>query len=156
MTTQPRGAPAQPTELCLESGQDLGAIHTLTNPSHLTALTLRNWSKSDLSPLAGLAQLTMLDLSNCSQVSDLSSLAGLAELTKLELFRCTQISDLSPLADLTQLTELDLSHCPQVRDLSPLAGLTQLTRLYLIGNGRRLRAGRLRVLAGLPQLTIVR
>lgn len=57
--------------------------------------------------------------------------------------------ELDALADPSPLNILRLAYC-EVRDLSPLAGLTHLTTLSLRGCGRRIRAGRLRPLAGLP------
>jgi internalin A len=156
MTTQHPGAPAQPSELKLYSKHDLSALRTLTDPSRLATLTLYDSDFSDLGPLAGLTHLTTLEVINCTQVRNLGPLAGLLQLTRLTLWHCPQIQDLRPLAELKALTDLSLGYCPQVSDLSPLAGLTQLTRLDLRGNGRRIRAGRLRPLAGLPHLTILR
>ena len=86
---------------------------------------------SDLSPLAGLAQLRRLDLVDTS-VSDLSPLAGLTNLQYLRLLRTT-VSDLSPLAGLTNLNYLGLSGT-SVSDLSPLEGLTNLNNLSLNDN----------------------
>jgi len=62
---------------------------------------------SDLSPLAGLVNLTSLDVSG-NQVSDLSALAGLTNLTDLNV-AANHVTDLSPLAGLTNLTNLDVS-----------------------------------------------
>ena len=86
---------------------------------------------SDLSPLAGLPQLELLDLAR-NAVLDLSPLAGLTRLSRLEISG-NEISDLSPLAGLKRLSVLDLSR-NVVSDLSPLAGHTHLWRLNLAGN----------------------
>ncbi|MBI3461646.1 MAG: hypothetical protein HY000_01095 [Planctomycetes bacterium] len=83
----------------------------------------------DLSPLAGLNGLTLLDLRG-THVADLSPLAGLSRMTELYL-RYTPVSDLSPLAGLTGLDYLDLSDT-RVSDLSPLAGLAGLKDLESI------------------------
>ena len=83
---------------------------------------------SDFSPIAGLTNLTSLDLSRCS-VSDVSFLTGLTQLTFLHLGN-NDITDITPLEGLTQLRHLDLSST-SISDVSPLAGLTQLTGLYL-------------------------
>ena len=53
-----------------------------------------------------------------NQISDISALAGLTNLTLLELCD-NQISDISPLAGLTVLHDLVLSH-NRISDLSPL------------------------------------
>ena len=88
-------------------------------------------SVSDLSPLAGLTNLTRLYLSDNS-ISDISPVAGLTNLTSLELGN-NSISDISPVAGLTNLTSLGLEN-NSISDISPVAGLTNLTRLYLSDN----------------------
>ena len=61
--------------------------------------------------------------------SDVSPLANLKNLTVLELNN-NNIVDVSPLANLTQLWELDLSsNGNRIVDVSALTGLTNLTRL---------------------------
>ena len=87
-----------------------------------------NDALSDLSPLQGLTQLTILDLSGTG-VSDVSPLSGLTALTSLRLYN-TPLSDVSPLTGLTQLTDLNLSNT-RVSDVSSLTGLGQLTYLDL-------------------------
>ena len=75
-----------------------------------------------------------LDLSN-NQITDISPLAGLTNLTNFGLLNLgrNKISDLSPLAGLTNLERLNLSY-NQISDLSPLKGLTNLKSLDLSGN----------------------
>ena len=85
-------------------------------------------SISDISPLAGLTNLTTLDLWGNS-ISDISIVAGLNNLTELNL-ALNSISDISPLAGLNQLTELNLWD-NSISDISLLAGLTNLTELNL-------------------------
>ena len=85
-------------------------------------------SISDISPLAGLTNLTTLDLWGNS-ISDISIVAGLTNLTELNL-ALNSISDISPLAGLNQLTELNLWD-NSISDISLLAGLTNLTELNL-------------------------
>ena len=86
---------------------------------------------SDITPLAGLTNLTTLWLTH-NNISDLTPLAGLTNLTTLWLAG-NNTSDLTPLAGLTNLTELRLVRI-NITDLTPLAGLTNLTELYLDGN----------------------
>jgi hypothetical protein len=92
------------------------------------SVCLDNTQVSDLSPLAELKNLELLELEN-TQVSDLSPLAELKNLELLELDN-TQVSDLSPLAELKNL-ELLWLHNTQVSDVSPLAELKSLKKLYL-------------------------
>ena len=119
---------------------DNANIHDLTGLEHAINLTILHLgveagtlnnsnSISDISPLAGLTNLTDLSLER-NEISDISPLAGLTNLTVLDLER-NSISDISPLARLTNLTELYLSY-NSISDISPLSGLTNLTVLELI------------------------
>ena len=109
---------------------------------------------SDVSPLAGLTNLSVLDLGGVQDISDISPLSKLTNLTKLDLWhlgkgdlsdisvianfsnltvlslRNHHISDISALAGLTNLTSLDLT-VNNISDISPLAGLTNLKELKL-------------------------
>ena len=132
---------------------DLTGLEFATN---LTSLNLgpekvaNEWRNSnavkDLSPLAGLTQLTLLHLPGNS-ISDISAVAGLTNLTWLNLWG-NSISDISPVVGLTKLTDLYLGD-NNISDLSPLAGLTNLTRLSLSYNSISDSSA----LAGLTNLT---
>ena len=102
-------------------------------------------SASDLSPLAGLTNLTQLSLENNS-ISDISALVGLTNLTRLWLFS-NAISDISALAGLTNLTRLWIDD-NSISDISPLTGLTNLTQLAINGNS----ISDISILAGLTNL----
>ncbi len=104
---------------------------------------------SDFSGLAGLSALQHLNLSGCRQLSDLSVLAGLGALRHLNLGGCDRLSDLSVLAGLSALQHLDLGWCDQLSDLSVLAGLSALQHLDLGWCGQ---LSDLSVLAGLGAL----
>ena len=110
------------------SVSDLSPLAGLTN---LTILGLGNNAISDLSPLAGLTNLTELFLDN-NAISDLSPLAGLTNLGFLNL-DSNSISDISAVAGLTNLESLNLRD-NSISDISPVAGLTNLTGLSLGGN----------------------
>ena len=117
------------TELWL-SGNYISDLSPLAGLTNLTSLAV-GWSEiglSDLTPLAGLTNLTMLNLGG-NQISDLSPLAGLTNLEQLFL-HSNQISDISPLAGLTNLEILWLEDS-EVSDLAPLSGLVNLTELNL-------------------------
>ena len=107
---------------------DLSPLAGLTN---LTALRLSENSISDISAVRGLINLTYLALSNNS-ISDISAVAGLTNLTELWLYN-NSISDIFPVSALTDLTKLALYDNP-ISDISPIAGLTNLTQLLFHNN----------------------
>ena len=84
---------------------------------------------ADIQDLGQLKNLQVLSLEDNPGITDLSPLAGLTELTALNLMG-TGATDLTPISGLTGLEELDLAN-PDLADLSPLAGLTGLKILYL-------------------------
>ena len=86
---------------------------------------------SDISPLAGMDNLTYLSLSE-NQIKDISPLAGMDNLTSLYLSG-NQITDISVLAELVNLEVLSLSE-NQISDITVLADLKNLTSLELAGN----------------------
>ena len=69
---------------------------------------------------------------NSNSISDLSPLAGLTNLTELWIGG-NSILDISPLAGLTNLISLTLE-ANSVLDISAMEGLTNLTSLHLAGN----------------------
>ena len=99
-----------------------------TKLRRLQKLNLGDSQVSDISPLGGLSNLTVLLLSN-TQVSGIRPLAGLSNLLKLSL-KNTKVRDLSPLAGLSKLLSLAGSST-QVRDINPLAELLKLNSLDL-------------------------
>ena len=129
------------------SVSDLSPLAGLTN---LTWLRLRNNSISDISPLAGLTNLEWLNLGGNLMISNISALSRLTNLTTLWLYG-NSISDLSPLAGLTNLTSLTLWF-NSISDISPLAGLTNLINLGLDNN----LISDISPLTGLTNLTYLR
>ena len=108
--------------------KDLSPLAGLTN---LTWLNLSQNNITDLLPLAELTNLIWLDIGG-NNLSNILPVSGLINLTALRLWR-NNIEDISPVADLTHLTELNLDH-NNISNISPLAGLTHLTELHLPGN----------------------
>ena len=105
-------------------------ITPLAQLKNLTVLDLWANQITDITPLAQLKNLTSLNLGK-NQVADISSLAQL-DLVWLSLLG-NQLVDISPLAQLKNLTVLDLSS-NQIADITPLAQLENLTKLYLLRN----------------------
>ena len=115
----------------LINSNSVSDISPLAGLNNLTQLWLERNNITDLSPLAGLNNLTHLVLWN-NFITDLSPLAGLSALTRLDLYY-NLISDVSPLAGLTNLTVLQ-AHSNFIADISPLDGLNNLLVLWLDGN----------------------
>ena len=109
---------------------DLSPLAGLEN---ITGLALAGNQISDLSPLSGLINLSHLSIYNNPEISDLSPLIGLANLQDLSLVGSSKTSDISPLAGLVNLKNITIWGSP-ISDLSPLAGLTQLERLDICGS----------------------
>jgi hypothetical protein len=107
-------------------------ITGLEYATNLRMLWIRWNYITDLSPLAGLANLQMLDAHGNQNITDLSPLSGLTSLEEL-VIRDNRISDLSPLAGLTRLKNVHLEW-NQISDISPLAGLTDMKYLILQSN----------------------
>ncbi len=78
---------------------------------------INNNSISDLTPLAGLTQLTVLDL-NGNAISDISALSGLTNLVVLRL-GANVITDITALSGLTNLVVLGVWD-NNISDISPL------------------------------------
>lgn len=103
---------------------------------------------SDVTPLAGLTQLSELTLQD-NAIVDIAPLAGLTQLQALFL-HINQISDITPLSGLTALRQLSLDENRLV-DIAPLSSLTQLEQLYLGTN----QLGQLTAITPLRQLTLL-
>ena len=107
---------------------------------------------SDLTPLAGLTNLTELYLAY-NNISDLTPLAGLTNLRSLDLTE-NQISDLTPLAGLTNLWYLYLTANP-ISDVTPLTGSTNLKEVWLDNRRNEINDSQIAMLeAALPNTYI--
>jgi len=112
------------------NARDRGIV-SLTGLEHATelyTLWLDSNQISDLSPLAGLPNLSLLDLAR-NDIRDFSVLAGLPKLDWLDLGH-NDISDISALAGLPALWCLSLKG-NQISDISVLSSLTNLEVLWL-------------------------
>lgn len=116
------------------SNNQIEDVRPLAGLTELWQLSLERNPIRDLAPLSGL-NLTDLNISNNPiKVSDISPLATLKELRLLDLLN-NNISDLRPLSGLTELRTLLLKGNP-VKDLTPLSGLN-LTNLKYDVVGQR-------------------
>jgi hypothetical protein len=109
-------------------------VSVLAGLKNLTTLDLRACrSLTDLSDLGELKSLTHLNLSSCGSLTDISALGELKSLTHLNLSSCGSLTDISALGGLKSLTSLHLSRCESLTDLSVLAKLKNLTALDMHG-----------------------
>ncbi len=110
--------------------KNLNDISPIAGLTQLTKLTISKVHIDDLAPIAELKNLTELNL-NDNYITDISALSGLTNLTALNLYH-NLVKDTSPLAGLTNLTSL-LLHS-SINDISALAGMTKLENLMLYAN----------------------
>ena len=115
----------------LVNSNSISDISPLAGLTNLTWLFLWDNAISDISPLANLTNLTRLNLAG-NAISDILPLANLTSLERLWLFD-NAISNISALEGLTNLTRLNLRE-NSISDISPLANLTSLESLSLSGN----------------------
>ena len=111
------------------SSSQVSDLSPLKNLTKLKSADLGGNRISNIEPLKHLTNLTELELTGTRQLSDISPLAGLINLRVLQLASC-KISDVSSLAGLTKLERLRLEY-NEISDISPLAGLTNLKILRL-------------------------
>ena len=115
--------------------RQISDITPLAGLTNLTWLCLCESQVRDFSPLAGLKNLDWLQI-NTHLSGDLRPFAGLTELTWLAFGSDIPLSDLTPLSGLTNLEFLVVNS--GTADLTPLVGLTNLETLRLIGTPRNL------------------
>jgi len=109
----------------------LSDITPLAGLTNLTTLNLRGNNINDITPLANMAQLADLSLGG-NQISNIASLAELIQLRYLDIMD-NQISDVTALTSLPNLVFLDAVR-NQIADVTPLATLTNLDFLGLSAN----------------------
>ena len=115
----------------LSDGNRVKDLTGLEHATQLTRLVVMYKDISDISPLAGLTSLTILDLRG-NNISDVTPLENLVNLEKLWLSE-NPITDISPLTGLTALRWLVIMSA-EISDVGPLAQLVNLEQLLLAGN----------------------
>jgi internalin A len=114
-------------------------ISILTNFHKLTRLEIPYNQATNGSPLAGLTNLTYLDLSwnrdaTDNSIRDTSFLTNLRHLEWLSLYNL-RINDLGPLAGLTALTNVNFSYNYTATNPAALNALTNMVELYAVSVG---------------------
>lgn len=111
---------------------DSNDITAIGSAATLGELYLSGCGIASIDALAGLSQLTVLDLSD-NQISDITALAGMPSLTELNLSG-NQVSSITPLTAAAQLSVLNLSGNP-IDSLGAISANTVLTELSASGCG---------------------
>ena len=107
-------------------GPKITDLSALAGKAELSSLDIAFCTVSDLSPLKNCDKLKSLGIIS-TKVTDLSVLAGITELSRIDA-QNTEIKDLSPLKKCVNLEDLLLSNS-KVSDLLPLAGCAKLRQL---------------------------
>ena len=113
------------------SGKKIRNLKGLEACKALASLELPGNEIEDISPLAGLERLQLLDLSG-NQIRNLGPLEKVNALQYLNM-ESNEVEDLSPLAGLVNMRSLYLSD-NRIAELRPLTKLEKLWSLYLSGN----------------------
>jgi len=119
---------------CLQMGhQNIPDISPIANLTKLKVLDLtQNRKISDITPLENLTELEWLNLDS-NLITDISALKDLLKLEYLNL-QYNSINDISVLLNMKELRELWMSHA-LLSDLSSLSHLSKLELLWLTGCG---------------------
>lgn len=105
------------------SGNEVTDLKPLEKLTAMNSLYLSNNRITDIAPVQGLARVWSLYLDGNTGIADLKPVAGLKNLSTLDLKK-TKVKDLSPLAGLTALHYLFLDGTA-VADLAPLISMCQ-------------------------------
>ena len=136
-------------DLWLKHNEHISDLSPIAGLHNLTALDIGHNSVSDLSPLEGLTNLRKINIGN-NKISDLSSLEGLKNLERFLSWN-NFLSDLSPLVKLTEMKLRVIDICGGDPDISVLKDATNLKELYL--GGASVSDTDIVALAGLTNLT---
>ena len=122
----------------------------------LSSISMKDRPK--LRSLAGLGELVLLEtlgVFGAARLGDVSELDGRELLTRLELEACRKVWSLDDLAGCTGLRVLNIAEIGDLPSAAPLAGLSDLVELYAYGSTKFVD-GDLSPIAGLPRLEELR
>lgn len=109
--------------------KDLSGIEKFTA---LRTLRLDKNAITDLSPLANLVNLTVLDIRTNPDLTDVSVVENFPNLVQLILENCNISQDsIDAISKCTNLTKLSLGNNPNINDISKLKNLTKLQRIWV-------------------------
>ncbi len=109
--------------------EEIASLRGIEHCGNLRSLQMGHQSVSDISPIATLTKLKVLNLTQNRKISDIRPLAELADLEWLGL-DSNLITDISPLKNLVMLQFLNLQYNP-VNDISALSNVKNLRELWL-------------------------
>jgi hypothetical protein len=102
---------------------------------NLTSLNFHECkSLRDIEPLAGLQNLTWLNLGWCEFIENVRLISRLNKLTALSLNGCKALRSADIFLPLRDISQLSLVSCPNFEDASALGMLTSLTTLLMDGS----------------------
>ena len=133
---KPDGAIAENQLLSLDSlylppviSNKVSSLNGLEFCKNLVCLQMGHQSISDISPIAPLTKLVVLNLTHNRLIADITALANLTDLEWLNLDK-NLIEDISPLKQLTRLKYLNLRH-NKINNIAALANKTELEQLLM-------------------------
>ncbi len=110
----------------------LDGIEVFTEVRHLDLIGLKI---TDLTPIARLTRLEVLEIEDLAQVTSLEPLKRLPVLRRIKLKRLPGVEDLSALGQLPALIRLEIDGLPGLRSLGPLQDSSTLKQLHLRDTG---------------------
>jgi hypothetical protein len=136
------------------SGNFIRDIEPLSGLIRLSFLRLSQCQLENIDPIADLVNLTELDLSMNTHITDISPLAGLKNLQILNLSD-NEIGDIEPLSGLAELVYLDISR-NEIESFHPLSSLESLVELHAegAGPGKQMDIGSMYLLTNLEVLQL--
>lgn len=135
---------------------DADDLTPLAGLRDLSSISMKDRPK--LRSLDGLGEFVLLDALGiflAARLEEVSELRGRDLLTRLELQGCRKLTTLADLAGCTALRVLDVSEGGDLESAAPLGGLVELEELYAYGSTKFVD-GDLSPIAALPRLTELR
>ena len=125
---------------------------TIGAGQQLRRVALDSYKPEDLTPLAGLKNLSEIAMKDRPKIRSLAGLGELVLLTDLGLYAASELSDVSELRDRDLLRTLYLQACPKLGTVDDLAGCTGLRKLNIAEGGDLASAAPLGGLVALEEL----
>lgn len=112
-----------------DGASKISSLNGLERCLNIKCLQMGHQNIADISPVAALTKLRVLDLTQNRKISDITPLAGLTELEWLDL-DSNLITDISSLINLVNLRYLNLMY-NEIKDISHISNATNLEKLWM-------------------------